>query len=73
LADSESHPDRAIAELSRAENEAARWGQWIDVAIARYQRGLRLGGDEGEALKNESRAAIERRGLRTQCLEEDRG
>jgi hypothetical protein len=73
LADAQGRPERAISELSRAEKEAERHGQRIDVAIARYQRGLRLSGDEGAALAAESRAVIEQLGLKTQCLEEDRG
>jgi hypothetical protein len=70
LAEARGRPERALQELERAEAEAARHGQRIDAAIARYQRGKRLGGDRGLALQSESRAAMEALGLEGTSLEE---
>jgi hypothetical protein len=72
-ADATNAPTRALAHLERAEAEAAHVGQTIDVAIARYQRGIRLGGDEGRALVAGAREAIVAAGSREAVLEEDAG
>ena len=71
--DARGRPERALALLEQAEQEAARFGQQIDVAVARYQRGRRLGGDAGQALIQQARSAMERLGAGTGMLEEDAG
>jgi hypothetical protein len=71
--DARGRPERAIALLERAEQEAAQFGQQIDVAVARYQRGRRLGGDAGLALITAARACLEELGARPAVLEEDAG
>ncbi len=62
---------RALALLEEAENEAARWHQRVDVAIARFQRGLRIGGDEGKGLLIEARRLISEAGASEILLHED--
>jgi hypothetical protein len=64
-------PQHALHRLERAERIAETYGQPIDVAIARYQRGLRLGGDEGKALMRSAEQAVVRAGSRTLLLHED--
>lgn len=73
VADTRGRPDLAIAYLERAEREAARFDRKIDVEVARYQRGLRLGGDEGRALVDGSRAAVGALGASELVLREDAG
>jgi hypothetical protein len=63
----------AIADLDRAEREAPRHGHRVDAAIARYQRGRRLGGAEGEGLIVEARRAIVDLGSIERLLDEDAG
>jgi hypothetical protein len=70
LAEAQGRPERALAELRRAEAEADRHGQVIDIAIAREQRGRRLGGTEGAALRASGGETIARLGLSPRCLEE---
>jgi hypothetical protein len=72
VADAERRPGRACALLRQAAAEATRRGQPVDAAIAEYQLGLRLGGDEGDALRRAATASVEAAGLRTpDCLRED--
>jgi len=72
-ASAEGRDEAALALLEVAEAEAGRWGQGIDVAIARYQRGRRLGGDEGESLVVGARRLIAETGASEQLLDEDAG
>lgn len=71
--DEVGRPAHAIALLVRAEEEAARLSQSIDVAIARHQRGLRIGGEEGATLVRSARDAIAAAGTHERVLEEDAG
>jgi hypothetical protein len=50
LAEHEGAPSLAIALLAEAEGKAFALDQRVDAGIARYQRGLRLGGSEGAQL-----------------------
>ena len=72
-ADAMGRPDEAVLLLERAEREADRYGRTIDSAIARYQRGRRLGGDEGRLLQDGAHLEIERVGAGPALLEEDAG
>jgi serine/threonine protein kinase len=67
------HPDAALTLLARADDEATRAGQPVDAAIARYQRGRRLGGEEGAALVAAARALLVESGASERLLEEDGG
>ena len=73
VADATGRPEQALTHLARAEREAELFGQRIDVAIARHQRGLRLGGDEGAALQQQARALLAELGAGEQLLAEDAG
>ncbi|MGE0320735.1 MAG: protein kinase [Polyangiaceae bacterium] len=53
-ADALGRSELAVAHLRRAVQEASRYERQVDTAIARYQLGVRLGGDEG---RRECRAA----------------
>jgi hypothetical protein len=64
-------PERALSLLTEAESEAIRWGNRMDIAIARYQRGKRLAGDEGTRLVSEGRELMSRFGAGPQLLDED--
>ncbi len=48
----------ALSYLAEAETRALSHGQRIDAAIARYQRGARLSGDEGAALVRSARSLL---------------
>jgi serine/threonine protein kinase len=69
--DTLGRPARALALLGEAEEEAARWQQRVDVAIARFQRGLRLGGDEGKGLRSDAQRLISEVGASEILLHED--
>jgi hypothetical protein len=71
LADAEGRPAEAIAILERAEGVASAARRPIDAAVARAQRGKRLGGDEGAALLRRSRADLAALGAGERLLEED--
>jgi len=60
--DSLGRPAHALALLHEAEQEALRWNQHVDVAIARFQRGVRVGGDEGHALRVDAERLISESG-----------
>lgn len=66
-------PERAIELLARAEAEARARDCPLDEAIAQYQRGRRLGGDEGASLRNGARDRLERIGAASMLLDEDPG
>jgi hypothetical protein len=70
-ADATGRPDLAIALLERAEREARRYERRVDAEIARYQRGLRIGGDEGAALCQMARDAMSANGAGLALLDED--
>ena len=72
-ADALGRPERALELLARAEREAACFDRKVDVAIARWQRGRRIGGDEGAALCSGARASVESLGVSPLILEEDAG
>jgi hypothetical protein len=72
-ADAGDRPERALALLEQAEAEAAQFGQQLDVAVARYQRGLRLGGDAGAGLQQEARQLVQQIGAGVELLDEDPG
>ncbi len=72
-ADQAGQPGRALALLQRAEEQSRRHDLRISAAIARYQRGLRLGGDEGDTLCREAREEIESIGGSARLLDEDAG
>lgn len=50
---------------------ATAHGQAVSAAIARYQRGLRLGGDAGATLCQEARDAVRTAGVSEVLLQED--
>jgi hypothetical protein len=72
-ADATGHPERALALLERAEREAGSFNQQLDLAIARYQRGRRLGGDRGAELVAQAERITEDQGGGPSLLEEDAG
>lgn len=69
--DAAGRPERALEHLATAEKLALRFDRRLDVAIARFQRGLRLGGSEGAALQASAREAIRQAGSRELLLHED--
>jgi tetratricopeptide (TPR) repeat protein len=73
VADAMGRPEQAISYLEKAEREAERFGRCIDPLIARYQRGRRLGGDEGAALCADARERVIAAGSHPSILEEDAG
>ncbi|MEZ4219955.1 MAG: protein kinase [Polyangiaceae bacterium] len=70
-ADAQGSPARALELLQQAEARAEAAGRRIDVATARFQRGLRLGGDEGRRLVDEARTTVTALGSCDQVLQED--
>jgi hypothetical protein len=72
-ADMAGRPAHALALLREAEEEASRWNQRVDVAIARYQRALRIGGDHGRALQVDAWQLISAAGASEILLHEDPG
>jgi eukaryotic-like serine/threonine-protein kinase len=71
VADAKGRPEHALALLAQAEHEAQEAGRRIDVLVARYQRGMRLGGDEGRALVERAEAEVVALGSRPVVLRED--
>jgi len=72
-ADAAGDPATALSLLASAEESAARYGRRVDVAIARWQRGDRIGGDEGASLRRESEATVDALGASRVILREDAG
>lgn len=66
-------PERALEWLERAERAASAFGQDVDASIARYQRGLRLGGDEGARLREDALRVVDAAGAGRVLCEEDVG
>ncbi|MEZ4339798.1 MAG: hypothetical protein R3B82_24520 [Sandaracinaceae bacterium] len=71
--DALGRPERALELLARAAAEADAHGRPVDAAIARYQRGRRLGGDEGREAMERARAEVTRVGASPRLLDEDAG
>ncbi|MCK6545365.1 hypothetical protein L6R52_05810, partial [Myxococcota bacterium] len=71
--DATGAPDAALPLLARAEHEARALGQRLDAAIAAYQRGVRVGGDEGARLVLLAQRDVAALGAHMRVLEEDRG
>lgn len=71
--DARGRPDAAVALLARAEAEARALGQHLSAAIAAHQRGVRLGGDEGRALREEAERLRRASGGHPRLLHEDPG
>jgi eukaryotic-like serine/threonine-protein kinase len=71
--DARGRPDAAARWLMEAEREAERFGRPVDVAIASYQLGRRLGGDEGRTRMQRARKCIRARGASESLLDEDPG
>jgi hypothetical protein len=72
-ADARGRTDRAIEHLERAERISHSYGQRADTAIAKYQRGIRIGGDEGHACVETAREMIRAAGSHERLLLEDVG
>ncbi len=72
-ADALGRREEALEQLRVAEREAARYERRVDVAIARWQRGRRIGGDEGAALCREARDIVAALAVSPLVLEEDAG
>jgi tetratricopeptide (TPR) repeat protein len=70
-ADAAGRAALALQHLERAEQEARRFGRSIDVAIARFQRGLRVGGETGASWMSEARAMLRPLGASEALLRED--
>jgi hypothetical protein len=51
-------PDRALGALVRSEEQAQRYGQRVDLALAQHARGKLLGGDEGQSLSEAAHQAL---------------
>lgn len=73
VADAGGKPETALRRLRRAESLALSLDQQIDVAIARYQRGLRLGGETGRELCQQAAGLVEEQGGGIAILQEDVG
>ncbi len=71
--DARGRPESALAWLGRAEAIATRHDRPIAAAIARFQRGIRLGGDEGASLRADAERRLAEAGLSSALLHEDVG
>ena len=69
LEEHEGRPERALALLEEAEAEALARGQRIDVAVARHERGRRLGGDAGDALIRDAASIAQAAGFSARLLD----
>ena len=72
-ADALGRPEDALLYLGRAEEEAARYERKVDVAIARWQRGKRLGGDYGAELRTSAEELVRSLEVSPLLLQEDAG
>jgi hypothetical protein len=70
-ADHEGEPQRALALLARAELRAAEVDQRVDVAVARYQRGIRMSGSAGQALVASAERLLAQTGAHPLLFDED--
>jgi hypothetical protein len=64
------NPEGAIDHLAKAEAEARSTQQGIDIAIAQYQRGRLLGGDQGASLTAQARRGLASLGVGERLLAE---
>jgi serine/threonine protein kinase len=71
VADHQGRPERALELLREAEAIADRYDQRVSRGIARYQRGIRIWGEEGAELVTLARADLASAGARDHLLEED--
>jgi hypothetical protein len=71
VADARGETARAVALFARAEGEAMAFGQRLDAGIARYQRGRRVGGDEGADLMQSARTLVTDAACGAGVLDED--
>jgi tetratricopeptide (TPR) repeat protein len=69
--DARGRPERAVELLQRAEREALERDQPVDRAIARYQLGLRLSGDEGARMVSAARTDALAAGASESTLKDD--
>ncbi|MBX3276200.1 MAG: hypothetical protein KF729_38460, partial [Sandaracinaceae bacterium] len=69
--DGRGRPAASLALLERAEALSLAHARPVAAAIARYQRGARLGGDEGAALCRDAEGVIAQAGLSPALLQED--
>jgi hypothetical protein len=72
-ADAAGRPELAIDCLVRAEADASRTSRSVDVAIARWQRGQRFGGEEGARLCASAVEVVRGQGASELVLDEDAG
>lgn len=72
-ADARGESERAIDLLLRAEQASLACERRVDAAIARWQRGRRLGGASGATLRSAAERALLASGVSTLVLEEDAG
>lgn len=72
-ADARGERSLAIEHLEKAEALAERFERRVDVAIARYQRGLRVDGQEGRDLREHALAEVKDAGAGELLLREDAG
>ena len=70
-ADAAGQPERALRLLADAERQAREARRPLDAAVARYQRGRRLGGSEGTREMEAARTDVERAGSSVAFLDED--
>jgi hypothetical protein len=69
--DARGRPDRALALLRASEAAAAAGGRPIDAELARFQRGLREGGDGGRARCDQTVRRVREAALSEDLLFED--
>jgi hypothetical protein len=70
LAEHEGNAHEALRLLEQAEKDATSLEQRVDAAVARYQRGLRIGGDAGDALVRSARQQVMAAGGGAHLLDE---
>lgn len=63
-------PALTLGRLAEAEAIATAAGEPVEAATARYQRGVRIAGDEGARLVESARAEVEALGIAARILEE---
>ncbi len=71
LSDERGEPERALWHLERAEERARAFGRSVDVSIAEWQRGVRLGGEEGDGFCRRATSHVESLGVSPLVLRED--
>ncbi len=71
IADAKGKPEEAIEWMREAVAKSGHFGRRVDESVARYQLGLRIGGDEGAELRERARRDITAAGAATALLHED--